>query len=512
MGNAHAESDDVDVDDRLLGLLGRIHGAVVEFDGDARYLNVWSEDPASLVAPREQLIGKTLCEVLGPALGDMLTERIQRVHRTGVAEKYQHGVKLHGRERWIAADLKRVRRGDRHTVILFRVDMTERKEAQEALRLSEERYRLAAEATNDLLYDADLTNRTVIWGHSIVRVFGHPVATSADEWVSFVHPEDRERLESKTMAAFGGIETSWLFSYRVRRGDGTYADVLDRATIFRNAEGQPERLVGSLADVTQLNRLQTQLVQADRLAALGMLAAGVGHEINNPLCFVLGNLDLAIDTRGFGRTDEERAEEADAKSALKDAREGAQRILEIVKSLRLFARSEPTVSSGVRIDEVIERAIKISENEIRHRARLVRVFADVPPVRVNESQLGQVCLNLVVNAAQAIPLGSAERNEITVTTGVDDGGRAFFSVRDTGGGIAPEHIDRVFDPFFTTKPVGVGTGIGLSVCMSIVQSMGGELTVASQPGNTVFTVSLPVESRPSMPGRSRNREDVAVPA
>ena len=261
-----------------------------------------------------------------------------------------------------------------------------------------------------------------------------------------------------------------------------------------------------------MNRLQTQLVQADRLAALGMLAAGVGHEINNPLCFVLGNLDLASEAPTYGRTDEERAEEEDAKLALKDAREGALRILEIVKSLRLFARSEPTVTSGVRVDEVLERAIKISENEIRHRARLVRVFADVPPVRVNESQLGQVCLNLVVNAAQAIPLGSVDRHEITVTTGVDDHGRAFFSVRDTGGGIAPEHIDRIFDPFFTTKPVGVGTGIGLSVCMSIVQSMGGELTVTSRPGNTVFTVALPAEPRSSKPPRARVGADLAVPA
>ncbi len=154
------------------------------------------------------------------------------------------------------------------------------------------------------------------------------------------------------------------------------------------------------------------------------------------------------------------------------------------------------MSSPSRTNPEIRCSIKLADNEIRHRARLVRDFAAVPAIRVNESQLGQVCLNLLINAAQALPLGGSERNEIRVATGIDVRGRIFFSVTDTGPGIPAEHVGRIFDPFFTTKPIGVATGIGLSVCMSIVQSMGGELTVASEPGHTIFTVSLPVEPSP----------------
>ena len=165
-----------------------------------------------------------------------------------------------------------------------------------------------------------------------------------------------------------------------------------------------------------------------------------------------------------------------------------------MKTLKLFSRGDAKVERGVRINAVVERALKMADNEIRHRARLVRELGTVPPVNVSESQLGQVCLNLVVNAAQAISMGNVDNNEIRVETGIDAGGRVTIAVSDTGGGIPQEHLGRIFDPFFTTKPVGIGTGLGLSVCQNIVRSMGGEMTVKSAPGiGTTFTVHIPVE-------------------
>ena len=153
MDSEHTEPNDVDVDDRLWALLGRIHGAAFEFDEHGTYLNVWVDDPDRLAAPRKLLLGKTIVEIYGEAVGGLLAERVRRVHATGRAEKYEHSLPIRGRNLWIAADLPRIRRGRRFTVVLLRVDMTERKEA---LRLSEERYRLAAEATNDMLYDATI--------------------------------------------------------------------------------------------------------------------------------------------------------------------------------------------------------------------------------------------------------------------------------------------------------------------------------------------------------------------
>jgi CheY-like chemotaxis protein len=149
-------------------------------------------------------------------------------------------------------------------------------------------------------------------------------------------------------------------------------------------------------------------------------------------------------------------------------------------------------------------------NEIRHRARLVKAYGPVPPVEGSESRLGQVVLNLLVNAAHAITEGSAEQNEIRVTTSTDAEGRAVLEVRDTGGGIAPGARQRIFDPFFTTKEIGVGTGLGLSICHGIVSAMGGTIAVDSQPGaGSLFRVVLPPAS--AAPPASRFAAPAAAP-
>ena len=482
---------------RLLALVGCIDGLVLELDEHTRYLDVWADDPTLLVAPRDQMIGKTVVELLGPEIGEAFAALVRRVHATGEGTRFEYPTKIGGQDRWFVADCKRVEVANGHTVVLFCRDNTERKAAEEALRVSEERYRLAARATNDVLYDCRIATGEITWGPSASCVFRDAaIAPTRDWWTSRMHPDDAARVLDSLSRALDANEESWSGGYRFRRGDGTYADVLDRAFILRT-EGRPSRIVGSMADVSELNRLQAQLVHSDRLAALGTLAAGVGHEINNPLTYVIGNLDIALAAQGLV------ANESEAMEALRDARDGAGRIVEIVRTLKLFSRDDATVERGVQLRAVVEKSLKMAKNEIRHRARLVTAFQPVPNLRVSESRLGQVCLNLVVNAAQAITKGGVEENEIRVATGIDARGNAFLTVSDTGAGISPEHIERVFAPFFTTKPVGVGTGIGLSVCMNIVQSMGGELTVASVPGEgTTFTVSLPIdEAAPASPRR-----------
>jgi signal transduction histidine kinase len=159
----------------------------------------------------------------------------------------------------------------------------------------------------------------------------------------------------------------------------------------------------------------------------------------------------------------------------------------------------------------------MSFNEVRHRAQLVKDYGPVPLVNADEGQLAQVFVNLLVNAAQAIPEGHAETNQICVATGTDESGRAILSFRDTGAGISPELLGRIFDPFFTTKPVGVGTGLGLSICHGIVTALGGEITVESQPGKgTIVRITLPPatveevkpeETRAAVPGPGKRGRD-----
>lgn len=230
--------------------------------------------------------------------------------------------------------------------------------------------------------------------------------------------------------------------------------------------------------------------------------AGVAHEINNPLAAVIANLDYVSDSlgrmvggdapaRSEGRSDAWIVEEI--KSAIDDAREAAQRVRFIVRDLKIFSRSPADEPRGtVDVKAIMESSLRMAWNEIRHRARLVKNYGPVPGVNANEARLGQVFLNLVVNAAQAMQEGRAEYNEIRVTTRLEDE-RVIIEVGDTGAGIPPEIIGRIFDAFFTTKSVGVGTGLGLAICHRIVTDMGGGLTVESELGKgTMFRVSLPV--------------------
>jgi signal transduction histidine kinase len=244
--------------------------------------------------------------------------------------------------------------------------------------------------------------------------------------------------------------------------------------------------------------IQEQLLISDRMVSMGTLAAGVAHEINNPLASVMANLEMAsrdiVKHAGRLGLATELAEVCDQ---LRDAREGAERIRNLVRDLRIFSRADESKVTAVDIHRLLESTLRMAGHEIRHRALLVKDYGKVPPVEASESRLGQVFLNLVINAAQAIPEGHAERNQIRIATSTDEAGRVLIAIADTGTGMSPDILGRLFTPFFTTKPAGVGTGLGLSICQRIVTELGGSLSVQSEVGQgSVFRVSLP----PARPG------------
>jgi signal transduction histidine kinase len=255
-----------------------------------------------------------------------------------------------------------------------------------------------------------------------------------------------------------------------------------------------ERELREAALRAEQRNLREQLSTADRMASVGTLAAGVAHEINNPLAAIVTNLELIFrDLTSFADRLSLGEQLRDVFSELHDAQESANRLRHIVGDIKLFSRStDEEHKAAVSVRKIMESSLRMAQNEIRHRARLVEHYDEVPLVEVNESRLGQVFLNLVVNAAQAIPEGDAENNEICVSIRQDAMRRVVVEVRDTGAGIAPEHLTRIFDAFFTTKPVGEGTGLGLSICHRLVTSMQGELEVSSRlHGGSVFRVILP---------------------
>ncbi|MDP9002117.1 MAG: PAS domain S-box protein [Myxococcota bacterium] len=277
--------------------------------------------------------------------------------------------------------------------------------------------------------------------------------------------------------------------FRVRRRDGSML-LLEVSSVYFEYQGKPSVLVMA-RDITARRHLEMQLVQADRLAALGTMAAGAAHEINNPLAYVMLNLEWIA--RKLPGVMDDPSSIAGLMVMLEEARHGVQRVTTIVRELRSFSRADGETRRPVDLETAVKAAIRITGHEIRHRATLTTSFEAVRPVWGNQARIEQVVINLLMNAAQAVPeTRRAEANEIHVTVREDAAGRAILEVSDNGEGISVEVQSRIFDPFFTTKQVGVGTGLGLSICHAIVTSLGGEIAVYSEPGDgATFRVALP---------------------
>ncbi len=261
-------------------------------------------------------------------------------------------------------------------------------------------------------------------------------------------------------------------------------------------EGVPGRRPGTVVlliqDVTEQKQVEAQLVESARLASIGLLAGGVGHEINNPLAWLMTHLrtvqrELAERVKGGGDPQLERWF-----GQLDVVIEGAERIRQIVSDLSFFTQSPDDARRPIDLRVALDWAADISTAELRHRAKLVKQYGDAPRVLGSEARLGQVFLNLLINSAHSIEAGSTQANEVRVELSTDEEGRARVEVVDTGGGVPTELRSRLFEPFFTTKPRGSGTGLGLSISRRIVESAGGSLElVSSRPGQTRFRVTLP---------------------
>jgi PAS domain S-box-containing protein len=293
----------------------------------------------------------------------------------------------------------------------------------------------------------------------------------------------------RTIAA-GRVWRGQLFG---RRRDGTVREQEAVISPVFDDHGRVSSFVSVKRDVTDRRKLETRLAQNDRLAALGTLAAGVAHEINNPMTYVVGGLEVAGQLLASGALERDPAgTAAELREVLGDALEGAERVRHIVRGLKDFARPADGENGRTLVQRAIHTAAQMVQNEIRHRARFVVECDETATAAMRESALVQVVLNLLLNAAQAIRPGSVEENEIRVTCRPDADGHVLLSIRDTGAGMDADTLDRIFDPFFTTKRVGEGTGLGLSVCHGIVKAVGGEIHVESEPGRGAeLTVTLP---------------------
>jgi signal transduction histidine kinase len=291
--------------------------------------------------------------------------------------------------------------------------------------------------------------------------------------------------------------------------DGSAQAVTMSADAYLRKPLDPSDLLQTIEGILREQEWQamsSRLEEAEHLASLGRVAAAVGHEINNPLAFVVLNLDQSLAQM--------RAIEglAPVTEMLETCQTGLERIRRTVGNLQRLSRSDDDVRASIEITKVLDQAIAMAWNQIRHRARFVTNLSEIPPIQGNAAALEQVFLNLLVNAVQAIPEGKSEQNEIRITTQAL-AGEVMVEIRDTGAGIAPDLQARIFEPFFTTKPAGVGTGLGLFISRQTVTDHGGRVEIESQVNEgTAFRVFLPATVAPAQPVAAPAPSVVASPS
>jgi two-component system NtrC family sensor kinase len=493
--------------------------------GNQRFCN-------ELGVSREELIGKTDFDFFPEALARKYREDDQRVLATGVPfETVEEHLLPSGEMIYVQVIKTPIRsaEGDILGIQCLFWDVTERRRAEEALARSERRYRQLTEATLDAIIVTDQEGRIELFNPAAERMFGYQATEVLGQSVSLLIPERYRSAHEAGLRRYVNTRQPHLIGRPVeltgRRKDGSEFPVeLALSAFDLGEEGGFSRLqfLGALRDLTERNRLRAILIQNEKLASIGLLSAGVAHEINNPLAFVSNNLAvLQRDCKGLmalvdlyesGRArwavhEPELAARAAALAAdldlayvrdnldrlLSRTREGLERVSRIVHSLRGLARTDRPQLQEVSLADLVGMALDILRGRLK-RAGII-LEQDYPAdlrLRCVPTQISQVLLNLLLNAAQAIEAAGRQGQGRIRLSAHQEEERLVLAVEDNGCGIPPEHLPRLFDPFFTTKEVGEGTGLGLSICHNIISAHGGEIQVESTPGQgTTFRVLLP---------------------
>jgi PAS domain S-box-containing protein len=358
-------------------------------------------------------------------------------------------------------------------------------------RMADQRFRALLGCASGAVFELDGEGRYLnIWA-SDEQLLARPAAELRGRKMDEVLPAEGAKhfLERIQRVLSTGAKEGFDYSLEVRGGRRWFwGDVVPLPAVG----GKPATVAFMVRDITEQKDMEMRLLISDRMASVGMLAAGVAHEINNPLAYVTSNLAHLVEQLPELGSKLSPAKMSELTEVLAETQHGAERIRLIVRDLQTFSRESTTEEAGsVKVHAALDQSINMAWNHIRHRARLVKQFEPVPTVRGTDSRLEQVFLNLLMNAAQAIEEGNVEANEILVRTSCAPDGRVVVEIRDSGKGIPSDVLSRLFTPFFTTKPTGEGTGLGLSICHRIVSSFGGELRVESTVGKgSAFFVYL----------------------
>ncbi len=361
----------------------------------------------------------------------------------------------------------------------FTIDITERRQALEALRESNQRMQLATDSAHLAVWDWDLQTGTMLWDDEMFTLYGttrEEVRGTVQDWKDGLHPEDLERAIARCEAAIKG-EAPFDTEFRVRHKDGTVLWLKANATVLRDPEGNPVRMVGVNRDVTDIHsaeeekaKLQAQLQQSQKMESLGTLAGGVAHDMNNVLGAILGLASAHIGTQPYG---------SPLHKALDTICKATERGGKMVKSLLSFARQSPAENHKLDMNAILREQVALLERTTLAKVRLqIDLEADLRPILGDASALTHAFMNLCVNAVDAMP----ENGTLTLHTRNVDNGWIEVVVEDNGMGMPRSVLEKAMEPFFTTKETGKGTGLGLTMVFSTVKAHRGQMAIQSEPG------------------------------
>jgi PAS domain S-box-containing protein len=366
------------------------------------------------------------------------------------------------------------------------VEALMRKRAEEALRQSEERFRFVASATFDAIWDWDLVTNEVVWNEGLKTLFGYSekeAGLDANWWKERIHPEDRERVVTGIHEIIDSGQEKWSDEYRFLRRDGSYAFVIDRGYVLHDEKGKAVRMIGAIMDVTERKKAEVELIQAQKLASIGQLAAGVAHEINNPLSAISGEIQWLL----------KRNKEKKLAKSLQLMDKLCNRIAHIVNNLLVFSRETSTkVKESSNVDSLIEKTLlligrRLAANNIKITKKLKK---NLPGIFVNRGEIEQALMNIFLNSLDAMPRGG----KLSISTRLSRDKEAIeITIADTGAGIAKKDLPRVFEPFFTTKAPGRGAGLGLYLSHGIIKKHNGSIAIDSKLNKgTNISIRLPL--------------------
>jgi two-component system NtrC family sensor kinase len=382
------------------------------------------------------------------------------------------------------------------------LDITGQREMQRRLHREEEFARRLMDSFPDLVVALDTDSRYTFASPQILDVLGYsPEELVGSKLGSRTDPQDRAAMEELFSDLISGRVSNGQIEYRTQHKNGEWRLFRASARPLHDETGHATGIIASARDITEQQRLQQQLIQSERLAAMGQMIAGVAHELNNPLTAILGVTELMRD----------QTQDETSRRQLDLAHRQARRAAHIVESLLVFSRPSTPRNTLLHLNDLLQRTLQLHEHSLRtnniHVDFVLR--PDLPTVLGDINQLTQVFLNLIVNAEQAVREVRGQ-GSLRIRLGVV-GERVLITFQDDGIGIPRDALPRIFDPFFTTKRPGRGTGLGLSICMAIIREHNGDISAQPLPdGGSVFTLSLPVCTQPVVIAETRSAPAVAT--